>query len=528
MTDKVLEQYKAFLQKTERSLEDHSQRIEETLARLAVGAAKASDVDLEDERSTPDQRLHVLDETNTPIESRAEHNSCFEPQRAGSPAIDRQHKASDDLIELADGAQERLNALTLNIYALEKVHLEKDLETSRHQLKLCKQASDKIDDTTDPIKVVEELVVESPSVFEVRGVYTTGGTVQVFGPMQDELLRQLSADHSTINDQFQSRDGFSITAHRNHQRRLPYVTKRAQPGSGLSESGENSSRMVENQNTKAMTAEEFGDGNDSAASELLSDSSSLWECGSWGESSATSGAPPEIMKLSMQEISGSVLDDTELARILEASASHPILKPEIVLAEFKRLLGCYYRDLGSSSNASEFKPVFQLLKRSRGVIVNRSRKLLGLVHGNLLSQVPGAKMSQRAKLEMIYLWQLTLGIPTKQNAPPPRQTDYTDTLDHPHERSDNDDDSSVEEGAYPEISAAIAFLKDGVPMQKFQVEMRRFIMNAAWQHDVLGASKSWSLSLLKFIDDLWNAFRPILPEPRIPRGKRRIRWTCVS
>lgn len=177
-----------------------------------------------------------------------------------------------------------------------------------------------------------------------------------------------------------------------------------------------------------------------------------------------------------------------------------------------------------------FSPVLitKLAGISRGVIFNSTRRLLGLAHNDVFSPDQGAKMSRKAKDEMLhYLWQFTMGIPAKQNTLP-GQTDDADSHDQTHEEIDSDDDSRVGEGSYPEISAAIAFLKDGAPMQTLQEEMRGFILNAAWKHDVLGGSKSWPLSLLKFVDDLWNVLRPIFPEPSIPRGKQRIRWTCVS
>jgi hypothetical protein len=272
----------------------------------------------------------------------------------------------------------------------------------------------------------------------------------------------------------------------------------------------------------SATVHQLEDGNDSADSDLLSDSSSLWEAQTGQLSSVTSGPAPGFIRLSIQELSDVVLERTELARILTASASHPSLQPEIVLEEFKRLMEYYCRDISSTSNASEYKRVSQLLKRSRGIIVNNARKLLGLVHTNLIPPNQRAKMTPQEKIEMLnYLWQLTMDVQKKQN-------EISDICDNINEESDSDDSSSFGGDLRPEISAAIAFLKDGVPMQRFQAQMRRFILDAAWKYDVLRGSTSLPSSLPYLVDDIWCRLRLSLPERSVPRGKRRIRWTCVS
>lgn len=460
------------------------------------------------------------------------------------------------LIKLTGLIRERLDALASDTSRgsdQERLLLRKKLEALMQDLEVCKQASK---DTMDSGDSSQLLVNTSANLFTIKGV-TSG----IDGSISDEELRKMDADRyahcpgtttagETGTDHSTSPPEMKKTSEMTDESlqelfRLP--TDNIVDGSGEGLSGrlsisetqirdktsvlyglqENRLAIEDDQQKRSATAHNLED--DSADSGVLSNSSSLWDAQSWESSSLTSGPQPEITRLSMQKLADVILDHTELGRILEASASHSSVQPEIVLDEFKRLIGLYYRDLRRSSNATEYKPVSQLLKRSRGIIINKARKLLGLVYNNLLWD-QRAKMSRQAKNEMIYyLWQRMANVPNTHNtALPLKPTADTGSYHNINEESDSDEDSSLEDYSYPEISAAIAFIKDGIPMQKFQAEMHRFVLNAAWECDILQGSTSLPRSLPNIVDDIWCRLRLNLPEPDIPRGKRRIRWTCVS
>ncbi|KAK3319087.1 hypothetical protein B0H66DRAFT_623462 [Apodospora peruviana] len=265
----------------------------------------------------------------------------------------------------------------------------------------------------------------------------------------------------------------------------------------------------ENPETILDTPERDND-DDYTDSDQSSDISSLWDATSSERSSAaTSGLPSGPIRLSMQELADVILDDNAgLAVTLMAAMTHPSLRSEDVLEEFKRLMGYYYRDLKKSSTSPDLDRIARLFKKSSGIIANEARKLLGLLHAAPLFPDPREKMSQREKNEMIqYLLEQAAG-----------RSDG--------EVMDGEDDGSEEddENEYPEISAARAFLKDGAPMQKFQADLRQFILDAARDHDVPMCTESLPRSLPNMVDEIWCRLRLNLPEPRISRGKRRIRW----
>jgi hypothetical protein len=274
-------------------------------------------------------------------------------------------------------------------------------------------------------------------------------------------------------------------------------------------------------------------GADYADSDRSSDASSLW-CGSNSEgSSATSELPSENIGLSMQRLADVVLDDAGLATTLTAAMSHPSLQSDKVLEEFKRLMGYYYKDLKKSSTITDHDRVARLVKKSSGIITNEARRLLGLVYTAPRFSDLRAKMSRQEENEMLQnLLRRTVGV---FDEPPP----ITEGLTGQHQETgiyddatgwedDNEDEEGLEDDVYPEISAAVAFLKDGIPMQKFQANLRKFVLDAVLEYDVLQSPKCLPRSLPNMVDDIWGRLRLNLPERRVPRGKRRIRWTCVS
>ncbi|CAI6014171.1 unnamed protein product, partial [Clonostachys chloroleuca] len=420
----------------------------------------------------------------------------------------------DSLIKFTGLIREQLDAFTSDTSLgsdQERLLLETNLEAVMQDLEVCKQASK---DTMDSGDSSQLLVNTSANLFTIKGAPSGMRSVQFIGSISDEGVRKMVADRyahlpgtttagETETDHSTSPPEMKKTSEMTDESlqelfRLP--TDNIVDGSGEGFSGrlsisetqirdttsvlyglqENRLAIEDDQQKRSATAHNIED--DSADSGVLSNSSSLWDAQSWESSSLTSGPQPEITRLSMQKLADVVLDHTELGRILEASASHSSVQPEIVLDEFKRLIGLYYRDLRRSSNATEYKPVSQLLKRSRGIIINKARKLLGLVYNNLLWD-QRAKMTRQAKNEMIYyLWQRMANVPNTQNtALPLKPTADTGSYHNISEESDSDEDSSLEDYSYPEISAAIAFIKDGIPMQKFQAEMHRFVLNAAWE-----------------------------------------------
>lgn len=286
------------------------------------------------------------------------------------------------------------------------------------------------------------------------------------------------------------------------------------------------------------TEREYDDMN----SDNSSDISSLWSTPTSDGSSATSGLPSEV-RFSMQELADVILDDAGLATILEAATSHPSLQSGAVHTEFKKLMGNYYRDLKKSSTAPDLDRVARLFKKSSGIISNEARKLLGLVHAKPFFADPREKMSQREKNEVLqYLWERVVGpgIPDESIRTLDVPGDSEEAgVDEKGEVEDDDEDEveddvgdgvddTPEDDMYPEISAAVAFLKDGIPMQKFQESLRKFVLDTVRDHDVQQYPKSLPRSLPNLVDEIWGRLRLSLPEPRIPKGRRRIRWTCVS
>ncbi|OIW30131.1 hypothetical protein CONLIGDRAFT_575911 [Coniochaeta ligniaria NRRL 30616] len=100
--------------------------------------------------------------------------------------------------------------------------------------------------------------------------------------------------------------------------------------------------------------------------------------------------------------------------------------------------------------------------------------------------------------------------------------------DSEDEEDDSEDEDAVEVHGYPDVSAIMAFIKDGIPMQRLQTNLRKLVLDIVWKHDVLQSPRSMPRSFPDLVDDIWCRLRLNLPEPRVPSGKRRIRWTCVS
>lgn len=251
--------------------------------------------------------------------------------------------------------------------------------------------------------------------------------------------------------------------------------------------------------------------------------SSLWDTQNSVGSSATSGLPTGIMRISIQKLADVVLDEAGLTTILEAALPYPYLREDL-LEEFKRLMRCYYRDVKDSSSTPDHMKVIQLFKKSKSTITSRVKQTLGLNYAESMLLERGKKLSQQEKKE------ITLRLLHKQDVlenPPTKGLMDNGTHDASSE-NDSEDDNNFADDLYPGISAAIAFLKHGSPMQIFQANTCQFILNAIREHDVLQSPRSLPRSLPNIVDDIWRRICPNLPEEDIPRGRRRIRWTCVS
>lgn len=231
-----------------------------------------------------------------------------------------------------------------------------------------------------------------------------------------------------------------------------------------------------------------------ADSDRSSGASTLWSALNSEGSSAVSAPPSGIIR---QELADVILVDAGLATTPMAAKSHPSFQSDDVLEEFKRLMGYYYRDLKKSSTTSDHNRVARLFKKSSGLITHEARKLLGLVHAEPLLPDLRAKMNQHEKNEMLqYLLDPSLG-------PVGRHQETGTHDDATGEEDDNEDERDFEDDAHPEISAAVAFLKDGIPMQKFQANLRKFVLDAVWEHDVLRSPRSLPCSLPNIVDDIW-------------------------
>jgi hypothetical protein len=96
-----------------------------------------------------------------------------------------------------------------------------------------------------------------------------------------------------------------------------------------------------------------------------------------------------------------------------------------------------------------------------------------------------------------------INIPNIQNTVLPlKPTADTGSYYNINEESNSDKDLSLDNYLYPEISTAIAFIKDGIPMQKFQAEIYRFILNTAWEYNILQGSISLPPLLPNIVDNI--------------------------
>lgn len=290
----------------------------------------------------------------------------------------------------------------------------------------------------------------------------------------------------------------------------------------------------DNARVEAMLLDQRADYADSdQSSDSSSDVSSLGSGSNSEGSSATSGFPSENLGISMQRLADVIFHEAGLATTLTAAMSHPSLQSDQVLEEFKRLMGYYYKDLKKSSTIPGHDQVARLFKKSSGTITNEARRLLGLVHTAPRFPDLGAKMTRKEQDEMMRnLLRRTFecideGPPTTKGLTGQHQeTSIHD--DATGWEDDNEEDEGLEGDVYPEISAAVAFLKDGIPMQKFQANLRKFVLDAVSECDVMQSPKCLPRSLPNMVDEVWGRLRLNLPERCVPRRKRRIRWTCVS
>lgn len=363
---------------------------------------------------------------------------------------------------------------------------------------------------------------------------------EVKHPSEDDIGAPKTEDTSNVTQQPMSEDEHPDT---NQDARMHDTTSVEFEGSaplGIPD-------PVNNERKSALLGDAENEYDDTD-SDNSSDISSLWSTPTSDGSSATSALPSEV-QFSMHEVSDIILEDAGLATILTAAMSHPGLESDNLHKEFKRLMGSYYRDLKKSSTAPDLNRVVRLFKKSSGIIANEARMLLGLIHAKPLFEDPRSKMTQREKNEVLqYLWERAAGPPAvadEQKGEPdpepalPERPQETGPQYGPigeEDEDDSEDEGGVEGGVedvaddamYPELSAAVAFLKDGVPMQKFQEKLRKFVLDTARDLDVRQYPKSLPRSLPNLVDEIWCRLRLNLTEPRVPHGKRRIRWTCVS
>lgn len=245
--------------------------------------------------------------------------------------------------------------------------------------------------------------------------------------------------------------------------------------------------------------------------------------GLWVEASHTS-AEPVMMKripsrnasLSLgRKLSDVIVNDGGLATILEVAATHPALEKERVHLTFESLLFTYWEDLQRSSDFSDEYFARFLKEPCEEAIREKSRKLLGLAPVELSV---GLSTSHATMEPPQSRWKESEGyrdiygkVQTQQNP--------MDEREQSGEGQSHDEDKLLVE--------LKPILIDRIRMQIFR-GLLSHVLHEAKFHDVDSNVAPLPHSLPNFVEKTWHWISFILPESRVPPGKRRIRWTCVS
>jgi hypothetical protein len=193
-----------------------------------------------------------------------------------------------------------------------------------------------------------------------------------------------------------------------------------------------------------------------------------------------------------RKFSDILLHRGRLAEILKAVAAHPALDSRLIHADFGLLLSRYCGDLRWSYTTPYQDQVTFLLGESIGAIMHNSANLLGLDHAQSSS----------------------------------RYIDRLDVIGESEHGSEDEDD--VEDAVFAEARTVVRFLIDGIPMNAFRSCLLKCVLQETKIRDVDQDVAPLPSSLPNLVEKKWRWVSSILPEPRLPPGKRRIRWTCVS
>ena len=214
-----------------------------------------------------------------------------------------------------------------------------------------------------------------------------------------------------------------------------------------------------------------------------------------------------------------ILNHGRLAEILKAASAHPALDSELIYLEFELLLSHYCRDIRWSSTTPFQDQVAFLLGESTGTIKYWGSSLLGLNHAQ--SSLKGIEKHDTMRAAQRTVNELA----SIRHSDDPVRTDQGPMSDS---KQDSEDGGDVEDAILAEAGTVVRFLIDGMPMKTFRTHLLKCVLQEAKDQDVGQDIVPLPRSLPNLVEETWHWISFMLPESRVPPGKRRIRWTCVG
>lgn len=223
VSQKVAEDYNEMIKDTVHNLNIHLQRIDDKMARFTTESAQNADasgasVDLEDERAVTEQCLRICEDARSFIESRIEAEESLRQQSPPAAAADTRSQFEAQVVtrrafdgnrevfsEAIGRLRERLESLPRDGVPendSERRRLQKEIETSKQCLEVCRMASDQL--AQKKIFTVGEMVADGDSdqvvvttladLFDVKKATSTNKSAQWIGSVSEDTAQRISSD----------------------------------------------------------------------------------------------------------------------------------------------------------------------------------------------------------------------------------------------------------------------------------------------------------------------------------------------